>query len=44
MKKIDKPPINEKVTPILFVIKYNIFAKKQKTGYPGKWGCSLPKS
>ena len=36
---VEKPPISENVAPKLFVIANNILARKQKTGYPGKWGC-----
>jgi hypothetical protein len=39
MIKTDIPPINENVTPILFVMRKKIFATKQNTGYPGKCGC-----
>ena len=38
IKKIEKPPMIEKTTPILPIITWRHFAKKQKMGYPGKCG------
>ena len=35
---VDIPPITENVSWTEPIKEYIIFAKKQKIGYPGKWG------
>ena len=44
IKKRDIDPTIEKERARLPIIKYMNFAKKQNTGYPGKWGCKFDKS